>query len=263
MPLATRSIDKGRLADQIFNDLKDQIISGALQRGQKLPTEKELSELYSVSGPTVREAIRGLSVIGLIEVRQGSGAYVSANGEALVAMSLSAVMQLETVGVADALNIQKVLCVHAATCAVEKGTDADIRRLKETCAALGAAQNGEQAAAGVRAFHYALAKASHNALLEVICSFLTNIQVEFARIMTEGKIGAWQKMFSELHELRLRLVQAIERRDAKAAAKAAEEFHQHAIFQVTSLPKARQVSLKDPRLGSVVSSILSELEPHT
>jgi GntR family transcriptional repressor for pyruvate dehydrogenase complex len=53
-----RVVDRSRVADQIFKDLRHQIVLGELPRGSKLPTERELAERYQVSGPTVREAIR-------------------------------------------------------------------------------------------------------------------------------------------------------------------------------------------------------------
>jgi GntR family transcriptional repressor for pyruvate dehydrogenase complex len=250
------SSSRGRVADQIFYDLKAQIISGALPRGAKLPTEKDLTEHYEVSGPTVREAIRGLSVIGLIEVRHGSGAYVTANSEALVAMSLGAVIQLETVGVGDALGMLSVLNVHAAASAVRQATPADIHRLRDAAEALVDVPSAERAAAGVRAFHHALVKAAHNPLLEVICGFLSNVQVAFAMEITEGSLDLWREILNGLHDIRMRFVEAIERRDLKAATALAQEFHNDATRLITSLPKAREVRISDPQLGSLLSTVV-------
>src|SRR5258707_3944923 len=101
-------LDRVRVADQIFKDLKERIVLGELPDGSKLPTERELAEQYQVSGPTVREAIRGLTAMGLADVRHGSGAYVTANTEALIAMSLGAVIQLEGLGAVEVLSILRV-----------------------------------------------------------------------------------------------------------------------------------------------------------
>src|SRR5260370_22893916 len=96
-------VDRERIADQIFKDLRNDIILGTIPRGTKLPSEKELAQRYGVSGPTVREAVRGLSLLGFAAVRYGSGAYVIADPELLVAMSLSSVIQLGKLGAADVL----------------------------------------------------------------------------------------------------------------------------------------------------------------
>ena len=208
---APKPVAKGRVADRIFLDLKNQIITGTYAHGSKLPTEKELAEHYAVSGPTLREAVRGLTAIGLVEVRHGSGAYVRADGEALVAMSLSAFIQLERVGASDALSILGVLNAHAATCAVHYATPAELRRLREAADALNGIQRIERAVAGVRAFHRAFGACSHNPLLASICYFLSDIQVEFATRIAGDSLDVWRSMITGLQGLRMRIVDAIEK----------------------------------------------------
>jgi GntR family transcriptional repressor for pyruvate dehydrogenase complex len=254
---ARPTLTRSRIADQIFHDLKAQIIGGALLRGARLPTEKDLCEVYEVSVPTVREAIRALSVIGLIEVRHGSGAYVTANAEALVAMSLSAVIQLETVGVGDALGMLSVLNTYAAASAVRLATPADIHRLRDAAEALVDVQSAQRAASSVRAFHHALVKAAHNPLLEVICGFLANVQVAFAMEITEGSLDLWREILDGLADTRIRFVEAIERRDLKAAQSLAQDFHADAMRMITSLPKAQEVRISDPQLGALLSSVVN------
>lgn len=252
-------IDRRRITDRIFHDLRRKIVSGEVSRGAKLPTEKELGEHYGVSGPTVREAIRGLSVIGLVEVRHGSGAYVKANGESLVAMSLGAVIQLESVGVSDVLGILGVLNAHAAARAVQHATEADLRLLRDAAEALGRKPGTADAAAGVRMFLHALARAAHNPLLEVMCGFLANIQTEFAVEVADGSAQAWEKILGGLQAIRMRFVESIERRDAGGAVALAAEFHAEASALVGSLPKAREVHLSDPQLGLLLSTIVDRL----
>ena len=93
-----------KVADQILAALRTEIVTGALPRGARLPAERELAERFGVSGPTVREAIRGLSALGLVEVRHGSGAYVAPDVDSIVAVSLGTLVQLEDVGVADLIG---------------------------------------------------------------------------------------------------------------------------------------------------------------
>jgi GntR family transcriptional regulator, transcriptional repressor for pyruvate dehydrogenase complex len=130
-------VDRSRVADQIFDDLRQQIALGTLPRGSKLPTERELAERYKVSGPTVREAIRGLTAMGLADVRHGSGAYVTAATESLIAMSLGTVIQLEGLGPMDVLSILGVLNEQAARLASEAATQQHHRRLHAAIEDLG------------------------------------------------------------------------------------------------------------------------------
>src|SRR3982074_3700471 len=76
-------IDRRRVADQILEDLRGQILSGALPHGTKLPAERELAVHYGVSGPTIREAMRVLTAMGLVDSRNGSGSTVNAQSDTL------------------------------------------------------------------------------------------------------------------------------------------------------------------------------------
>lgn len=251
--------ERGRIADQIFHDLREQIISGSHPRGSKLATERELAERYGASAPTVREAIRGLSVLGLVDVKHGSGAYVSADGESLVAMSLSTVMRLEGAGVSDTLELLAILNEYAAARAVEQASPVDLRRLRDATETLANVQSVEQAVAGVRAFHRALVQAAHHRLLEVICGFLADVQIEFAREVADGQLENWRNILGGLKEIRTQFVHAMERRDGKGARKLAREFHTAAVRNIMGLPKAREVRFTDPQLGNMLSTIVNEL----
>jgi GntR family transcriptional repressor for pyruvate dehydrogenase complex len=255
-----RVIDRSRIGDQIFDDLKHQIVTAKLRRGDKLPTVRELSALYEVSAPTVREALRGLSVTGLVDVRHGSGAFVSADIESLVAMSLGAVIQMENMGVVDALEILGVLNGYATSCAVKQATTADLRRLRAASDMLRLIDSAEMAANGVRTFHHALVAASHNPLLTAICGFLSNVQVEFAMAVTEGSVETWREILAGLQPVRSRFVDALERRDAKQAAALASEFHATANRLVTSLPQAERFRNSDPQLENLLSSVVSGMD---
>lgn len=67
-----------RLGDQLYGQILDQILSGRLQEGSRLPPEKELSGMFGVSRPVVRQALMRLRVDGLLHARQGAGSYVLA-----------------------------------------------------------------------------------------------------------------------------------------------------------------------------------------
>src|SRR5258708_3642721 len=81
-------IERSRVADRITDDLRMQIARGDLPPGAKLPTERTLAQRYGVSSATIREAIRGLTTIGLLQTRHGSGSTVSADEHALIAIAL-------------------------------------------------------------------------------------------------------------------------------------------------------------------------------
>lgn len=74
----TAKSDQGRLYERVAAELAASIASGLYAVGRRLPAERELAQMFSVSRPTVREAIIALELDGLVEVRTGSGVYVLA-----------------------------------------------------------------------------------------------------------------------------------------------------------------------------------------
>ena len=122
---------RGRVADQIVEDLRRQILSGALSDGARLPSERELATHYDVSGPTIREAVRVLTAMGLLSTRNGSRTTVTAQSDTLLAMSIAAVVQFEKMTAADVFGLLGALNAYAVEQAVERASDDEIAELRK------------------------------------------------------------------------------------------------------------------------------------
>jgi len=72
-------INKKTFSQLIIEQIKHRILEGQLKPGEKLPSERVLAEMFSVSRATVREALRALQYMEIIEVRQNDGAYLVNN----------------------------------------------------------------------------------------------------------------------------------------------------------------------------------------
>ncbi|HWL19943.1 MAG TPA: GntR family transcriptional regulator [Bradyrhizobium sp.] len=254
--LAVVPVDRSRVADQIFKDLRDSILLGTIPHGAKLPAERELAQHYQVSGPTVREAIRALALIGLVDARHGSGTFVTANPDVLVALSLSAVIQLGKLGAAEVLSVAGVLNEHAARLAADAATPEDHACLRAALGKLDAVESAQTAADAVRYFHGAIAAAAHNPLLSGLCRFLTDLQISFVNELAHDSIGQWRKISAGLKPLRIGLIQAIIDRDADLSAATSREFHLKAVKLFTPLPSTRKARIKDPKLDQLLSAIM-------
>jgi len=68
---------KEKLSDKVIIAIKNDIAGGRLKKGQKIPAEPELMELYQVGRSTIREAIKTLAISGILKVQQGSGTFVT------------------------------------------------------------------------------------------------------------------------------------------------------------------------------------------
>ena len=71
-----RPVTRSRLHEEIVTVIQQQIMSGQIAPGEKLPTEREMAENFNVNRATVREALRKLENIDLLEIRHGDGLYV-------------------------------------------------------------------------------------------------------------------------------------------------------------------------------------------
>jgi len=78
--LTLNQIDRAHISDTVLQELLDQLISGALKVGDRLPSDAEIAEQIGAGRNSVREAMKVLQVLGFIERRQGDGSYVSAGG---------------------------------------------------------------------------------------------------------------------------------------------------------------------------------------
>ncbi len=251
----SKRLDRGNAAEQILVDLREAILSGRLPRGAKLPTEKKLADAYSVSGPTVREAIRGLTTTRLIEVRHGSGAYVTADPDQLIAVSLQSMIQLERVGVPDLLGVLNALNVHAAELAAVHATKADIASMRESLEVISKTSNPEEIAEALTRFLSVLSEAGGNPLLAALCRFLARIQIGLARKSSGRSLESWRKTTSKLTKARKALVDAIEARDRDAARAAARAYGLQSLDVITASPSVKTALIDASAMAELLASL--------
>jgi GntR family transcriptional repressor for pyruvate dehydrogenase complex len=239
-----------KASDDVISALRDDIASGRLPVASRLPTETELAQHYGVSKPTVREAIRALDTMGLIEVKHGSGAYVRGDGAFLVTTALHVMMQLERVGVVEAEDVRATLATQSARWAALRRTDDDIARLVEANEVLERleADDIDDVIDAVVDFHEVLSKASHNALTSTIESALvrTVLHFQFKAMRVRG-VSFWQARTSSFQPERRELVRAVIARDPDAAAEAMRRYLDHQRELLMSEPELAQLVFSDER----------------
>ncbi|MDS0858657.1 GntR family transcriptional regulator [Burkholderia pseudomultivorans] len=252
----SKRLDRGNAAEQILEDLRDRILSGQLARGAKLPTEKQLAEGYGVSGATVREAIRGLVTAQLVEVRHGSGAYVTAQADQLIAASLSSMIQIERIGVAQVLGVLGALTSYAAELAARHATDQDIEQMRQALRQIQEGDSADAISGAVYAFVGAIGQASGNTLLAALCRYFTRVQMGLATELSGGTVESWRATTTAIGRDRQRVFKAIEARDPKAAMAAALAYHERALKVITAQPNASSAMVSDPALSAFLASVL-------
>jgi DNA-binding FadR family transcriptional regulator len=225
MPLshsATRPLSPPRnLASELARRLGAEIVAGKLKPRTRLPTEHALMATFGVSRTVVREAIAALRAEGLVETRQGSGAFVATDPRGrpfrIDPEGLKSIPQ-----VLDVMELRICVEVEAAGLAASRRTRADVARINRIGGAFAAAVADGDAAVGLDFdFHAAIGAATGNPYFSAFLDFIGSIIIPRRTILVDAqapaKLGAYLARVREEHEA---IAEAIAAGDAKAASAA-------------------------------------------
>ena len=244
-----------RAADAIIADLRGQIASGAIAHGARLPPERTLAENYGVSGPTVREALQGLNAMGLLDVRHGSGTYVSASADSLIAKSLGTVIELQGVSVQNIIGLLGALNAYAARVGASRATKADIALLEKSVQALEDAHDTDAIVRALKDFVAGIVGTAHDPLLLAIARFLLDIQLSLVMEMSKQSASAWRALVSELQPDRLAIIEALKRRDADEFVARVNAFQARAMSLIDARVPYSRVPASDGRLVDILAQL--------
>jgi GntR family transcriptional repressor for pyruvate dehydrogenase complex len=215
-----------RLSDRLAALLRAQVENGALQPGDRLPTEQQLAAAHGVSRTVVREAVHQLKSRGLLLSRQGSGVFVAPPAEHQPLVFDPQV--LESVGaVIHVVEVRRVLEGEIAALAAQRASRAQVAGLKRALVAIDTAvAEGRDGVAEDLAFHRAIGEATGNPQFGHLLGFLEQYLREGMRI-TRGNEARRRDFMEQVRAEHRAMVDAIAARDPAAARKRALEHLQH------------------------------------
>ena len=210
--------------DQVIEVIKDKIKKGKIKKGDKLPSEREMAESLGLSRASVREALRALEVIGLIESIQGAGNYIRTNFDNSLIEPLSLMFMLQESSVKEMYDLRETLelqCVKLSARYIEEN---ELGLLTAILNRMYLAKTEEESLELDIEFHYLIAKTSRNMLLINVIEVLSQLMDEFIRksrmqILHEGNT---RENLLEIHENLLRALKC--REEAKASQAMKEHF---------------------------------------
>ena len=210
--------------DQVIEVIKDKIKKGKIKKGDKLPSEREMAESLGLSRASVREALRALEVIGLIESIQGAGNYIRTNFDNSLIEPLSLMFMLQESSVKEMYDLRETLelqCVKLSARYIEEN---ELGLLTAILNRMYIAKTEEESLELDIEFHYLIAKTSRNMLLINVLEVLSQLMDEFIRksrmqILHEGNT---RENLLEIHENLLRALKC--REEAKASQAMKEHF---------------------------------------
>ena len=159
-------IAQRKIYEQIADQIKDQIVSGKLPPGHKLPSTRELTERYQVGRSTTREALSMLKAMGLIEIRQGEGCFVRSMDDSEMEVPRFEHLFTSMEAVVELLEARISLEVANAGLAAAKRTDADVAALEAVLSDMDSERGTETVGEKQdMRFHLTLAQATHNSIM--------------------------------------------------------------------------------------------------
>ncbi len=167
------------LTDEAIEKIKAMILSGTLRAGDRLPKEADLAADLGLSRSSLREAVKALSLVNILDVRRGDGTYVTSLEPPLLLEALSFIVDFHRDGsVLEFLRVRRILEPAATAMAAERITEDDCQGLRKLLDSLGPHPAVEELVAGDLEFHRRIAACSGNS---VLCSLLETLSGPTAR----------------------------------------------------------------------------------
>jgi DNA-binding FadR family transcriptional regulator len=216
--------NKGRLVDQVVEEIQGMIFNGSLEPGTKLPPERQLADQIGVSRTVIREAVQILVTKGLLETKHGIGTVVCQASNDYFAESLNLLLLTHGVTLDDLHHVRSILEVENARLAALQATEADIAGLRRILSEMEGVKSDAQAFADKDAeFHTALAKTSHNPLMIVL---LDSIREPMQEIRLS--VSRHPDLFATVMPDHTKIVERVVARDPEGAQQAMQAHLDHA-----------------------------------
>jgi DNA-binding FadR family transcriptional regulator len=212
-----RSADAEKGFEKVFAFLRDHLIAGHLKPGDRLIAERELANQLGVSRPIVREALRALTMLGIVEIRDRVGTVVTRPDVSVLNDFFTFALAQQADMVDDVMQARIAIECQAIRLACERATIADFERLQRALAQI--AKTIDEADAGGIAdfeFHRAIVLSSHSETLVVLHNAMAGLLTHAHRTRRE-LVQAFPSMKSYLIDDHQRIFDAAIARDPQRA----------------------------------------------
>lgn len=216
---------RANLAEQIVHSLRARLEAGELQPGDRLPTEKELSQTHGVSRTVVREAIAALRADGWVIARQGSGVFAADRSKVPNTATLFKVDAAKFSSIIEVLELRIAVEGEAASLAAQRSSPAELAKIRECHSAIGkAVAAGDLAEQADFALHHAIAESTHNQHFVEFFRFLGSRTIPRAQLpVNDEDSQPLQPYLERLHEEHGKIVDALARKDPDNARAAMQD----------------------------------------
>ena len=214
-------IEKRSYSDQVFQYLFNEIKAGRMKPGDKLPNERDLSQALGVSRPSLREALRAMTQLGLVTTRHGGGTYINNYDDAYLRSILQYITVISDDLLVDLIQVRKTLEAEATQLAAQNATEEDLEKIEsyaqkraDLCERYHDDLNAvrQELNALDYNFHKSIAEASKN---KVIAAFILSIHSTFTE--HQNRVAAKSSISSAVNQKHFEIVAALKKRDGNLA----------------------------------------------
>lgn len=201
MDAVFREVKVEKVSDKIVTQLIDLITEGKLLPGEKLPSERRLTDLFGVGRSSLREALNTLETLGFIEIKKRKGNYVKNMDGAVSLNPLKKIMQVDQKRIVELYEVRRSIEQSSAREAAENRTEADLEAIRK---ALEAFKSNKDKLVfswdNEIAFHLAIARASHNFVRLHTLKSIFDFAREFLEPVLNGFICSEERMETVLRQ---------------------------------------------------------------
>lgn len=206
-------IDRSGITELVVQRIKDLLARGELRAGSRLPPERELADMLNISRPSLRTALKALSVMGIIRAKPGAGTYIAESIPEVFTEPMHFMTLINNTSVEELFEARRIIEAGLAEMAAERATEEDL-------AALQSEINGMRETIGdpesfLRhdiSFHQAIARAADNKLMSGVMDTIAQLLYHIRR-----QTIASASDFEEAINWHQKIFEAIRKRDAKRA----------------------------------------------
>ncbi|WP_432666111.1 FadR/GntR family transcriptional regulator [Wukongibacter baidiensis] len=174
-------IKNKKLYQLVIDQIQEMILDGKLKKGDKLPSERDLSNQLGISRTSIREALRALEIIGLIESRQGEGNFIKGRMESSIFEPLSVMFILSGGRPQDILEVRRIIEVEGAILAAKEINDDQKEELIEIMNQLRNAKDEKESSEFDRKLHFMIAKCTGNHLIMNLFNVISTLMKDFIK----------------------------------------------------------------------------------
>jgi len=201
----------------VIEHIQTMIMDGTLKAGDRLPPERELTEAFEIGRPALREALRALEVLGLIERRHGLGNYITNDVGNNFFKPLSLSFKLANRNINEILELRYAIEIYSVRQAAKKATADDVKRLYSIHEEMLTAETSEKKAEYDWKLHFEIANICNNSLIINTfenASYLFNHFIDQTVRMSNFPKDSIERIYEE----HLNIINAIENGDGELAA---------------------------------------------